>query len=66
MRTVKNCIIKLLLTMIGGEKDMVALYALMIMKGMRTFESVPANLQPAVLEYLTAMELDQEGKPLQP
>lgn len=66
MRWLNNAILRLLLKLNGGEKDMVALYALLIMKGLRTFESVPANLKPDVSAHLRAMELDEDGKPLNP
>lgn len=64
MRRLNRFLVFLIFKLNGGETDMVALYALLIMKGLRTYESVPANLQPQVAEYLTAMELDLEGKPL--
>lgn len=65
MRWLNSCLIFLILKMNRGETDMVALYALLIMKGLRTYDSVPGNLQPEVGEYLAAMELGQDGKPLQ-
>lgn len=64
MNWLRRSLMHILLTLMGGEEDMVAVYALAIMKGLRTYESVPEKLKEAVADYLAAMELDLEGKPL--
>lgn len=43
---------------------MVYVYCTLIIYGRRTFESVPANLKPAVQEELFYMGLGTDGKPL--
>lgn len=43
---------------------MVALYATLIIKGLRTYESVPDKLKPQVKDYLYAAGLGTDGKPL--
>jgi hypothetical protein len=50
-------------TLKGGE-EMVTVYATLIVKGYKTFEQVPANLQPAVAEELNQLGLGTDGKPL--
>jgi len=47
----------------GGE-TMVTVYVTLIIKGVRKFESVPANLQPSVEEELNQLGLGTNGKPL--
>lgn len=42
---------------------MVAIYVALIVAGRRTFESVPANLQPAVKDDLEALGLGTDGRP---
>ncbi|MBB6673030.1 CD1375 family protein [Cohnella nanjingensis] len=44
---------------------MAVVYATLIIKGAYTFDRVPANQQPKVREYLAALELDTDGKPLE-
>ena len=39
-----------------GVEDMAIIYAQLIIKGKRTFESVPALVKPQVKEILTDME----------
>ncbi|WP_267459303.1 CD1375 family protein [Brevibacillus composti] len=43
---------------------MVAIYVALIIAGRRTFESVPAILQPSVQADLEALGLGTDGKPL--
>ncbi|MED4749966.1 CD1375 family protein [Brevibacillus choshinensis] len=43
---------------------MVAIYVALIVAGRRTYESVPANLKPAVKEDLEALGLDTDGTPV--
>ncbi len=45
------------------DDDMVAVYVALIIAGRRTFDSVPAKLQPAVKEALEAIGLDENGNP---
>lgn len=52
-----------LVSLKGGD-IMVAIYVALIVAGRRTYESVPANLQPAVKEDLEALGLGTDGKPL--
>ena len=40
-------------------EDMAIIYAQLIIKGKRTFESVPALVKPQVKEILTDMELQE-------
>lgn len=50
----------------GGETRMalVDLYVCLIINGRRTFEQVPAILQPAVRAELEALGLGTDGQPL--
>lgn len=48
-----------------GGGVMVAIYVALIVAGRRTFESVPANLQPAVKSDLEALGLGTDGMPLE-
>ena len=43
---------------------MVEVYATLIVRGKKTFEQVPANLQPAVQQRLAELGLGTDGKPL--
>lgn len=43
---------------------MTVIYALLIMKGLKTFEQVPAKLKEEVRLYLLAMDLDENGNPI--
>lgn len=52
-----------LISLKGGD-TMVAIYVALIVAGRRTYESVPANLQPAVKADLEAIGLGTDGKPL--
>jgi hypothetical protein len=47
-----------------GGNEMVTVYVTLIIKGYRTYESVPENLQPAVAEELEQLGLGLDGKPL--
>ncbi|WP_275296579.1 CD1375 family protein [Brevibacillus choshinensis] len=42
---------------------MVAIYVALIVAGRRTYESVPANLKPAVKSDLEAIGLSSKGTP---
>lgn len=53
------------LKLIKGEDEMTVIYALLIMKGLKTFTQVPAKLKEEVRLYLRAMELDENGYPLE-
>lgn len=43
---------------------MVAVYSTLIIRGLKTYEQVPDKLKPQVKEYLYAMGLGTDGKPL--
>lgn len=46
--------------LLGKEVEvMAAVYATLIVKGLRTFESVPALVQDQVKEILVALELEE-------
>ncbi|KQL46366.1 hypothetical protein AN963_15520 [Brevibacillus choshinensis] len=47
-----------------GDDIMAAIYVALIIAGRRTYESVPANLKPAVKVDLEALGLSSEGLPL--
>jgi len=55
-----------LLYLLGKEvrTTMVTVYVTLIIKGYKTFAQVPVNLQPAVENELTALDLGTDGKPL--
>lgn len=57
MLKVKLFILKVLLR--KEEEIMAAVYATLIVKGLKTFEQVPAVVQPKVREILIALELDE-------
>lgn len=48
---------------LGGDY-VVTVYVTLILKGYKTFEQVPVNLQPAVKAELEALGLGTDGKPL--
>ena len=56
----------LLLYLLRGEVNttMVTVYVTLIIKGYKTFQQVPTNLQPAVANELAALDLGTDGKPL--
>jgi len=43
----------------GGKKDMAIVYALLIIKGKKTFADVPAKIQDQVKEVLIDMEVPE-------
>lgn len=43
---------------------MSVIYALLIIKGLKTIAQVPVKLQPEVKSYLAASDLDESGNPL--
>ncbi|QRG70631.1 hypothetical protein JNE38_16450 [Brevibacillus choshinensis] len=51
-----------LVSLKGGD-IMVAIYVALIVAGRRTYESVPANLKPAVKSDLEAIGLSSKGTP---
>lgn len=57
MLKVKLFILKVLLR--KEEEIMAAVYATLIVKGLKTFEQVPEVVQPKVREILIALELDE-------
>lgn len=61
----RKCIVWLLLCFLREEvMTLVTVYVTLIIKGYKTYEQVPANLQPAVEAELAALELGTDGKPL--
>jgi hypothetical protein len=48
----------------GGDADMVTVYVTLIVRGYKTFQQVPVNLQPAVEAELLALGLGTDGLPL--
>lgn len=59
-----NYLIIFLLKLIKGDGIVVTVYTTLIIKGYKTFEQVPVNLQPAVEEELFQLGLGTDGKPL--
>lgn len=49
----------LFLQWIKEEKDMAVIYATLIIKGLRTFASVPDRIKPQVKEVLEALEVPE-------
>lgn len=60
----RNWLYSILLRFTRGGDDMSVIYALLIIKGLKTISQVPTKLQDQVREYLTALELDESGNPL--
>jgi hypothetical protein len=61
----RQCIAGLLLYLLGREViTLVTVYVTLIIKGYKTFQQVPVNLQPAVEAELAALGLGTNGKPL--
>lgn len=56
--------LKLLIKIILGGSDMVALYVALIINGRRTFNQVPAKFKEAVRADLEALGLDENGNPV--
>jgi hypothetical protein len=52
------------LRLMRGGDTMSVIYALLIIKGLKTYAQVPAKLQPEVKTYLAASDLDENGDPL--
>ena len=50
--------------LVGGE-NMVALYVALIINGRRTFNQVPAKFKEAVKADLQALGLDENGYPIE-
>ena len=50
--------------LVGGE-NMVALYVALIINGRRTFNQVPAKFKEAVKADLEALGLDENGYPVE-
>ena len=57
--------LRLILYLITGGKDMVALYVALIINGRRTFDQVPAKFKAAVKADLEALGLDENGNPVE-
>ena len=54
----RDFLILLLLKLIKEEKDMIAVYCQLIIKGKRTYSSVPNSLKPGVKQMLIDLELE--------
>ena len=55
-----NLLINLLILLTRKEfKDMAAIYVALIIKGKRTFSSVPEKVKPQVREMLRDLELEE-------
>lgn len=52
------------LRLMRGGDTVSVIYALLIIKGLKTFAQVPVKLQPEVKSYLAASDLDESGNPL--
>ena len=53
----------ILISLIVGRRNMVALYVALIINGRRTFSQVPAKFKDAVKADLEALGLDENGNP---
>lgn len=62
----RGAVIRLLLFFMRGSETMVTVYVTLIIKGYKTYEQVPVNLQPSVKIELVALGLTTDGKPLAP
>jgi hypothetical protein len=61
----RQCIVGLLLYLLGREViTLVTVYVTLIIKGYKTFQQVPTNLQPNVKTELEVLGLGTDGKPL--
>jgi hypothetical protein len=54
----------ILIQILIGGKNMVALYVALIINSRRTFSQVPAKFKEAVKEDLAALGLDENGNPV--
>lgn len=54
----------ILIQILIGGNNMVALYAALIINSRRTFSQVPAKFKEAVKEDLAALGLDENGNPV--
>ena len=55
----------LIIHILVGGKNMVALYVALIINGRRTFDQVPEKFQKAVPDDLYALGLDDNGNPIE-
>lgn len=59
-RKLKNCLLNLLLILIGkGVEEMAVVYATLIIKGKKTFAQVPDKLKEQVKEILIALDVPE-------
>lgn len=61
---IRTLLIRLLLILLRGGADMVAVYATLIIKGAFTFEQVPDASKPAVEQMLTVLGYGTDGVPV--
>ena len=60
-----KALLNISLKLLKGEDDIMAtVYVSLIIKGLKTFDQVPAKLQDEVRRQLAALELDENGNPL--
>lgn len=55
----------LIIHILVGGKNMVALYVALIINGRRTFDQVPEKFKKAVHDDLYALGLDDNGNPIE-
>jgi hypothetical protein len=60
----RGAVIRLLLYFLRGDDNVVTVYTTLIVKGYKSFNQVPVNLQPGVKDELEALGLGTDGKPL--
>lgn len=61
---IRSLLIRLLLFWGGGERDMVIVYATLIIKGHIEFADVPTGSQAAVQDTLQALGYNTDGTPI--
>ena len=61
---IQSLLIKLLLFLVKGGEEMVAVYCTLIIKGAYTFEQVPDLTKPAVEDTLRILGYGTDGVPL--
>lgn len=64
MEMLSDLLLRAAVALWRGGDTMAVVYATLIIKGVKTFEQVPAKQQEAVRTYLLALDLDQDGNPI--
>jgi hypothetical protein len=57
--------VSIIVFLLTGGKDMVALYVALIINGRRTFSQVPTKFKTAVKADLESLGLDENGNPVE-